>query len=46
MKINKTKLHITIYVVAIIFLGFSFSRIFLKPAEKTAPHLPHYLHRS
>ena len=34
MKINKTKLHITIYVVAIIFLGFSFSRIFLKPAEK------------
>jgi len=34
MKINKTKLHVTIYVVAIIFLGFSFSRIFLKPAEK------------
>ena len=37
MKINKTKLHITIYVVAIIFLGFSFSRIFLKPAEKISP---------
>jgi thiol-disulfide isomerase/thioredoxin len=36
MKINKTKLHITIYVVAIIFLGFSFSRIFLKPAEKNS----------
>lgn len=37
MKINKTKLHIAIYVVAIIFLGFSFSRIFLKPAEKNSP---------
>ena len=36
MKINKTKLHITIYVVAIIFLGFSFSRIFFKPAEKNS----------
>ena len=36
MKINKTKLHITIYVVAIIFLGFSFSRIFLKPVEKNS----------
>ena len=36
MKINKTKLHLTIYVVAIIFLGFSFSRIFLKPAEKNS----------
>jgi peroxiredoxin len=34
MKINKSKLHVAIYVVAIIFLVFSFFRIFLKPAEK------------
>ena len=37
MKINKTKLHLAIYLVAIIFLGFSFSRIFLMPSEKNAP---------
>ena len=37
MKINKTKLHLAIYVVAIIFLGFSFFRIFLMPSEKNAP---------
>ena len=37
MKINKTKLHLAIYLVAIIFLGFSFSRIFLMPSEKKAP---------
>ena len=37
MKINKTKLHLAIYFVVIIFLGFSFSRIFLMPSEKKAP---------
>ena len=41
MKINKTKLHLAIYMVAIIFLGFSIFRIFSLPSEKntssTAP---------
>jgi thiol-disulfide isomerase/thioredoxin len=37
MKINKTKLHLTIYLVAIIFLGFSFSRIFLMPPKENTP---------
>ncbi|HBO18762.1 MAG TPA: redoxin [Methylophilaceae bacterium] len=41
MKINKASVHIAIYVLAIIFLGFSIFRIFLMPSEKnitsTAP---------
>ena len=41
MKINKASIHIAIYVLAIIFLGFSIFRIFLMPSEKnitsTAP---------
>ena len=34
MKINKASVHIAIYVLAIIFLGFSIFRIFLMPSEK------------
>lgn len=34
MKINKAKLHVGIYLVAIIFLGFSIFRIFFIPSEK------------
>ena len=41
MKINKASVHVAIYVLAIIFLGFSIFRIFLMPSEKnitsTAP---------
>ncbi len=41
MKINKALVHVAIYVLAIIFLGFSIFRIFLMPSEKnitsTAP---------
>ncbi|MEY2929227.1 MAG: hypothetical protein RLZZ583_792, partial [Pseudomonadota bacterium] len=33
MKINKGFLHSAIYVLAIIFLGFSIFRIFLMPSE-------------
>jgi len=36
MKINKTSVHLAIYVLAIIFLGFSIFRIFLMPSEKTS----------
>lgn len=34
MKINKASVHLAIYVLAIIFLGFSIFRIFLMPSEK------------
>ena len=34
MKINKASIHLAIYVLAIIFLGFSIFRIFLMPPEK------------
>ena len=34
MKINKASVHVAIYVLAIIFLGFSIFRIFLMPSEK------------
>lgn len=34
MKINKSALNVAIYAVAVIFLGFSMSRIFLSPSEK------------
>ena len=34
MKINKASVHKAIYVLAIIFLGFSIFRIFLMPSEK------------
>ena len=36
MKINKASLHLAIYVVAIVFLGFSIFRIFLMPPEKNS----------
>ena len=36
MKINKASVHLAIYVLAIIFLGFSIFRIFLMPSEKTS----------
>lgn len=34
MKINKNYLHVAIYILAIVFLGFSIFRIFLMPSEK------------
>ena len=34
MKINKSSLNLAIYILAIIFLGFSIFRIFSMPAEK------------
>jgi len=37
MKINKASVHLAIYVLAIIFLGFSIFRIFLMPSEKNTP---------
>ena len=36
MKISKSFVHLAIYILAIIFLGFSIFRIFLMPSEKTA----------
>ncbi|MEK0411522.1 MAG: hypothetical protein RJA03_35, partial [Pseudomonadota bacterium] len=36
MKINKASVHLAVYVLAIIFLGFSIFRIFLMPSEKTS----------
>jgi peroxiredoxin len=37
MKINKALVHVAIYILALIFLGFSIFRIFLMPSEKNVP---------